>query len=52
MLFQKSHTEYTGKTDEELMQLLRQGNHDVMVLIMRRYKQTYNHFHFPFYWFV
>lgn len=48
MLFQKSHTEYTGKTDEELMQLLRQGNHDVMVLIMRRYKQRIITFIFRF----
>ena len=48
MLFQKSYTKHTGKTDEELMQLLRQGNHDVMVLIMRRYKQRIITFIFRF----
>ncbi len=48
MLFQKSYTKHTAKTDEELMQLLRQGNHDVMVLIMRRYKQRIITFIFRF----
>ncbi len=48
MLFQKSNTTHSSKTDEELMQLLRQGNHEVMVLIMRRYKQRIITFIFRF----
>lgn len=42
------HSDPLSKTDEELMSLLQQGNHDVMVVLMRRYKERIITFIFRF----
>lgn len=35
----KDYKEWNNKSDEELMHLLQQGERDVMILLMRRYKE-------------
>lgn len=45
---QPVHKDPLSKTDEELMALLQQGNHDVMVTLMRRYKERIITFIFRF----